>query len=50
MVHLIRIINPMYQAIFSFDTQGVPFGDPKGIWFEPLLAHFEQLSQIYEMD
>jgi len=24
-------------------------GDPKGIQFEPLLAHFEQLRQMYEM-
>ena len=25
------------------------FCDPKGIQFEPLLAHFEQLRQMYEM-
>lgn len=24
------------------------FGDPIGNWFEPLLAHFEQLRLIYE--
>lgn len=23
--------------------------DPDGIWFEPLLAHFEQLCLVYEM-
>ena len=25
-----HVINPMYQAIFSFDTQGVALGDPTG--------------------
>ena len=25
------------------------FGDPKDTQFEPLLAHFEQLRQMYEM-
>lgn len=39
----------MYQAIFNFDTQGVAYCDPKGIQFELLLAHFEQLRLVYEM-
>jgi len=40
-------INPMYQSLFKFNTQGVTLGDPKAQQFEPFLAELEELRLIY---
>jgi len=42
-------ISPIYQSTLQLDAQAIPLGDPAANYFEPLLAHFNQLMKVYEV-
>jgi len=41
-------LSPLFKLNEAYSKSKGTLSDPKGIQFEPLLAHFEQLRQMYE--